>query len=110
MPIVEEAFKELFPDKDIGSYNFEINYTEKFKPYNANVRYARNSFYFNLSKRWRNVSKEIQIGLVQGLLLKIFKSKANTTSIDLYNSFMKNLHLSVPKQKQIHCWKNLSTK
>jgi len=97
MKLVEQAFNDLFPEKYLGSYVLKIKYTDKFKPYNANVRYTRNSFQFNLSKRWRKVSKEIQIGLIQGLMLRIFKEKKSTTNIDLYNSFMRNLHVSIPK-------------
>ena len=32
-------------------------------------------------------------------MLKIFKDKKNTTNIDLYNIFMKKIHLAVPKTK-----------
>ena len=97
MSIAEQAFKELFSGKNLEDYELKIKYTDKFKPYNANVRYSRNSFQFNLSRKWKNVSKEIQIGLIQGLMLKIFKEKKKTINIDLYNSFMKNLHISIPK-------------
>ena len=97
MKLAEQAFAELFPNKNLEEYELAINYTGKFKPYNANVRYRRNSFQFNLSRKWRTVSREIQIGLIQGLLLRAFKEKNNTINIDLYNSFMKNLHISVPK-------------
>jgi len=97
MKLVEHAFNDLFPEKDLENYQLKIKYTGRFKPYNANVRYTRNSLQFNLSKRWRKVSKEIQIGLIQGLMLRIFKDKKSTTNIDLYNSFMRNLHVSIPK-------------
>ena len=97
MSIAEDAFKILFPEKSVLNYDFKVKYTDRFKPYNANVRYARNSFQFNLSKKWRTVSKEIQVGLIQGLMLKIFKVYKRTTNIDLYNSFMKNLHISIEK-------------
>ena len=97
MSIAEKAFNELFPNKGLENYTFKIKYTDKFRPYNANIRYTGNSLQFNLSKRWRKVSKEIQIGLIQGLMLRIFKEKKKTTNIDLYNSFMKNLHISIPK-------------
>ena len=98
MSIAEEAFKTLFPEKNLEDYKFKIKYTDKFKPYNANVRYTKNSLQFNLSKKWKTVSKEIQIGLIQGLMLRVFKENKRTTNIDLYNSFMKNLHISVPKE------------
>ena len=97
MKLVEQAFNELFQEKDLENYQLKIKYTDRFKPYNANVRYTRNSLQFNLSKKWRKVSKEIQMGLIQGLMLKIFKEKKRTTNIDLYNSFMKNVHISIPK-------------
>ena len=97
MKLVEEAFATLFPGKDLENYQLKIKYTGKFKPYNANVRYSRNSFQFNLSRKWKTVSREIQIGLIQGLMLRVFKEKKRTTNIDLYNSFMKNLHISIPK-------------
>mgnify|MGYP001265213646 FL=1 len=93
----EQAFNDLFPEKDLENYQLKIKYTDKFKPYNANVRYTRNSLQFNLSKRWGKISREIQIGLLQGLMLRVFKEKKRTTNIDLYNNFMKNLHISIPK-------------
>ena len=76
MSIAEKAFNELFPNKDLENYTFKIKYTDKFKPYNANVRYTRNSLQFNLSKKWRKVSREIQMGLIQGLMLRIFKENS----------------------------------
>jgi len=97
MKLAEQAFNELFPEKGLEEHTFKIKYTDKFKPYNANVRYTKNSLHFNLSKKWKTVSKEIQIGLIQGLMLKIFKENKKTMSIDLYNSFMKNLHISISK-------------
>ena len=97
MKLAEQAFNELFPEKNLEEYQFEIKYTDRFKPYNANVMYRRNSLQFNLSKKWRTISKEIQIGLIQGLMLRVFKEKNNTMNIDLYNNFMRSLHISAPK-------------
>lgn len=99
MDLPSLAFTELFPDKDATEFELILKYTDKFKPYNANIRYRGKRIQFNLSKRWKTVSKEIQIGLMQELLLKIFKKKKKTTNIDLYNIFMKNVHISVPKTK-----------
>jgi len=45
------------------------------------------------------ISKEIQIGLMQELILKLKKTRKETMNIDLYNSFVKNLHLAIPKTK-----------
>src|SRR3989338_3038600 len=97
--LINEAFASLFPNKNIEDYNFKLKYHDRFNPYNANVKYSKNNFEFNLSRKWRVVSKEIQIGLIQELLLKIFKIKKKTTNIDLYNLFMKNVHIAIPKTK-----------
>ena len=99
LSIINDAFEDLFPEKNIMDYNLKLSYTHRFKPYNANVKYTRNFFVFNLSKKWERVSREIQIGLVQELLLKVFKTKKNTFNIDLYNNFMKKIHIAVPKTR-----------
>ena len=85
-------------------YQVELKYSAKFKPYRANVRLRENIIQFNLSKKWKTVSKEIQIGLIQELLLKLLKNKLKplkkiTQSIELYNIFIKKLHLGIPKTK-----------
>lgn len=74
-----------------------MSYTDRFKPFNANVKYRGKDFHFYFSKKWKTVDNEIQKGLVQELLVKIFKQKKNTLNIDLYNNFMKSLHISIEK-------------
>ncbi|MBI2649994.1 SprT-like domain-containing protein [Candidatus Woesearchaeota archaeon] len=96
--IIEEAFQQLYPEKEL-KYNFSLKYSRKFKPYNANVKLRNNNLMFNLSRNWKKISKEIQIGLIQELLGKILKNKKKTINIELYNLFMKNVHLAVPKTK-----------
>jgi len=98
MNLPEHAFKQLFPEKEITP-DFYLKYNNKFKPYNANVRYTSKKIQFNLSKKWRTISKEIQIGLLQSLMLKLFKKKKNTVNIDMYNSFMRHIHIAAPKKK-----------
>ena len=88
MNIAQTALKELFPDKEIAT---RINYSGKFKSYNANVKYDYKTMVFNLSREWEEVSEEIQIGLLQGLILKVFKKKGTTTNIDLYEKFSKSI-------------------
>ncbi|MBL7054900.1 hypothetical protein ISS05_04035 [Candidatus Woesearchaeota archaeon] len=99
MKLVEQAFIDLFPEKNLENYELILKYNNKFKPYNANVKYRNNKIQFSLSKKWKTISREIQAGLMQSLLIKIFKEKKNTTNIDLYNIFMKNIHIAVPKTK-----------
>ncbi len=98
MNLVEEAFHELYPGKEL-SYSTSLKYHRKFKPYNANVKRYGNNLVFSLSKDWKKISKEIQIGLIQELMVKILKDKKKTMNMELYNLFMKNVHLAVPKTK-----------
>ena len=98
MQLIKEAFEKLYPGKAFN-YSVKIKYSARFKPYNANVKHYKNNFEFSLSKQWKHISKDIVIGLIQTLLLKIFNDKKQTINIDLYNSFIRNLHISIPKQK-----------
>ncbi len=96
MSVIKEAFEGLYPDKEF-CYNSKIKYSAKFNDYNANVKYTQDSLCFNLSKKWKGVSKEIQIGLIQSLLNRVFKTKIRTTNIDLYNIFIKRVHYTIEK-------------
>jgi len=100
MNIVEEAFQLLYPEKELD-YQVKILYSGRFKDYNANVKMDpyRKILEFRLCRKWREVSKEIQIGLIQELTLKILNKKKESMYIDLYNNFVKNLHLAIPKTR-----------
>ncbi len=75
-----------------------IRYSGRFRPYGANVRKTVSMLQFSLSREWKEVSDEIVAGLLQSLAAKVFRIKAEpTTSIDLYNNFIRSLHLSQPK-------------
>ncbi|OGM02941.1 hypothetical protein A3K72_01695 [Candidatus Woesearchaeota archaeon RBG_13_36_6] len=96
MTIIEEAFTRLYPDKDFR-YDAKIKYSNHFKDYNANVKLYGNNLEFGLSRKWKSVSQEIRIGLLKELMLNLFGGKKITMNIDLYNKFIKNLHISINK-------------
>jgi len=98
MSLIEESFKEIFPSLEFD-FDAGIKYSGHFNGYNANIRLDkfRKKLIINMSKQWRGVDREIKKGLIQELLCKMFKKKANTRSIDLYNIFIKQVHLAVPK-------------
>ncbi len=97
--LVEESFQQLYPSKGL-KFSISLKYSKKFKPYNANVKLYGSSLIFHLSENWKKISKEIQIGLIQELLIKILKEKTKKTiNMELYNLFMKNVHIAVPKIK-----------
>ncbi len=97
--IVPEAFRRMFPEEDL-SYDIKFRFSRKFSPYNANVRKTGSLLVFSFSEEWKRVSGEICIGLVQELLLKIMRRKPReTVNMQLYSSFVKNLHLSAQKKE-----------
>ena len=99
--MLKQAIDGLYSD---FPYNYSIKYSGKFKSYRANVKLRGKDIEFGLSKKWKGVSDEIQAGLVQELLLKILKNRLRpkckkTQSMELYDIFMKKLHLVAPKDK-----------
>jgi len=69
-----------------------MDYSGHFNNYNANVRYTRTHVEFKLSTLWKNVDEDIQIGLIESLVIRMFKLKnISTSNMKLYESFMKGL-------------------
>ena len=99
MNLIEKAFFGLYPKK-VLAYETKLNYSRRLKPYNANVKISGNKLQFSLSKEWCSVDEEIVIGLLQELLMRVFKGKCKTRNIELYYTFIKKLHLVAPKTKQ----------
>jgi predicted metal-dependent hydrolase len=94
---IEKAYSRLFPDEG-SDYEFGLRFSRKFGSYNANARKSGNKILFSFSPEWKKVSEEISIGLVQDLLRKMLgKKKAATTNVQLYEIFIKNLHLAAAK-------------
>ncbi|MFA6072882.1 MAG: hypothetical protein WC758_02110 [Candidatus Woesearchaeota archaeon] len=90
--IARSAFKELFPEK-IEERDIIIRYSSKFRGYNANVRYGSRQIVFSLSRDWLEISDDLKKGLIQHLLVKVFKKDAfeKTMEMDLYEKFVSNL-------------------
>ncbi|PLW80295.1 hypothetical protein C0585_03180 [Candidatus Woesearchaeota archaeon] len=80
-------------------YELKVRYSKAFEPYNANVKYTRREMVFSLSHLWKDTSVEIKIGLIQFLLSKVFKTKRKTLNMDLYEIFLKNVHIGIEKDK-----------
>lgn len=96
MNIIEDSFRRLYPERQFN-YFVRIEYSGKFRPFNSNIKLRNNYITLSLSKEWKNIDDEIKIGLVQELLIKLFKSKKHTKNMEMYSSFIKNLHNFVPK-------------
>ena len=93
--MITQAYEQLYNGQI--PYQTKLKYSGRFKGYNANIVLRHDLLTINLSKQWRGVSKDIQMGLVQELLVRMFKEKKKTMNIDLYNIFLKKVHIAVPK-------------
>jgi predicted metal-dependent hydrolase len=69
-----------------------LKYSGHFKDYSANVKYTRTYIEFSLSNLWQTIDEEIQMGIIESLVVRMFKLKnINTDNMKLYESFMKGL-------------------
>lgn len=96
MNILEKALNDLNVD---NNYQTFVKYTNQFRDYGANLKQRGNVLVLKLSKAWRPIAEEIRIGAAQELLVGLLKIKKNTTNMDLYSSFIRNLHIAIPKEK-----------
>ena len=97
--IAEKAYLELYPNAKLGEYKFELIYSGKFRHYNANIRKKGTFLSINLSKKWKSINEDVKIGLIQVLLNKILKTKVKTQNMELYELFLKKVHLTIPKKE-----------
>lgn len=98
MSLIERAYSELYPGKDF-TYNEQLKYSAKFNDYNGNVKRRGDEIEVSLSRKWKGIDDEIAIGMVQALLNKLFGTKIMTLNIELYNKFLRNIHIAVPKTR-----------
>lgn len=96
MTLLDKALTDLGVE---SNYQTFVRYTNQFNDYGANLKQQGNVLTLKLSKAWRPISEEIRIGACQELLVGLLKIKKNTTNMDLYNSFIRNLHIAIPKEK-----------
>lgn len=104
---VRKAILGLRPDH-LERRKVNLKYSGKFKSYNGNIRYTREEITITISKDFEEVSEDIQMGIIQVLLSKMYKIKEKTIEMDLYNSFIKHLSTyakrteSDPELKEIY--------
>ena len=87
--MIAKAYKELF--STTIPYEHVLKYSAQFSPYNANIRKRGNAIEIRMSIAWKDVSEEIQIGCMQHLMSKMWKTKTSTLSMDLYKDFLKRI-------------------
>ena len=94
MSLLEQAYKELYPTGTAS--NFILKYSGRFKGYNGNIRMRLGEITVNMSRQWKGVSPDIQKGLMQELLVRLFKTKKQTIHMELYHHFIKSLSSVAP--------------
>ena len=70
---MKDAYAHLFDEQ--FSYDALVTYSGHLSPYNAHIMLRRNQVHAKLSKKWRHVSPEIKMGLLQDLYLRLWKHK-----------------------------------
>lgn len=94
------AFKKLYPqDSEESIPRLSLRYSGKFSDYNGNVsmvgirgrRGEYSELKFSLSKKFFDVDEDIQIGMIQHLLNKVYKTNVCSLEQDLYENFIKHL-------------------
>jgi len=102
MTLVREAYFRLFEGSITFPYEESLKYSGQFRGYNANVSLRGNKLIFKMSKKWKGVSRDIQIGCLQELFVKLLKKKGKklpktTLYIELYHHFLRTVHRSIEK-------------
>lgn len=96
--ILQEAYERLGLTHRVPK-TFEVVYTGRMRDYGSQLLMEGPHLTLKLSRQFYGVAREIQMGMAQELLCKLMKNKKKTIYIDLYNNFVKNLHLAVPKDR-----------
>lgn len=95
MNLAQQSYEDLH-GKPLNK-EFVLNYSGKFRGYNANIKMDSRAVTVNMSKKWRTVSPDIQKGCIQELMVRLFNLKTESIHIDLYHTFIKTLPKVVPK-------------
>jgi len=95
MSLLEQAYNELFQEGT--TKELILSYSGRFRGYNANIRMTHDQIVISTSKKWKGVSPDIQKGLLQELLVRLFKTKKQTINMDLYHNFIKSLSNVAPR-------------
>ena len=93
MNIAERAYENLRKISGINdNRRKDIKYSGHFKNYNANAKYTYHYLQFSLAENWKEIDDDIKQGLIEGLMVKIYKIKnVKTENMLLYENFMKGL-------------------
>jgi len=95
--IPHKAYVQLYGKEP--DYRMLVKYHARFTGFNANVKKTSTTIEFHLSRKFEGCEPEIQMGVMQFLLNKLFKTKVKSADIDLYHTFVKKLSEYAPVDK-----------
>lgn len=93
--MITEAYEQLFNKP--CPYTTHLEYNRRLSSFNANITLKHNKISVHLNLQWKDIDNNIKIGLIQHLLIKLFKTKTTTPNISLYHNFVKNIPILTPK-------------
>jgi len=98
MDLIHESYRRLFPEKEFA-YESALEYNRRLSDFNANISWHGSKITVHLNLQWKDIDEEIKIGLIQHLLLKMFKVQKSSPNIELYLHFVKNISILIPKTR-----------
>ncbi|HIH11651.1 TPA: hypothetical protein HA241_05645, partial [Candidatus Woesearchaeota archaeon] len=96
MNLIEESYTRLFPNKEFP-YLSAIEYNRRLADFNATIALRRNMLTLKMNLQWKDIDDEIKVGLIQSLLLKLLRERKDTSNLDLYHNFIRNIPMLTPK-------------
>lgn len=87
--MIKSAYEQLF-GKDCP-YTSKLTYSRKFSDYNGNIRFNGRQIHVSLSREWEEHGEDLQIGIIQHLLSRMFKIKKETWQMQVYEKFMQRV-------------------
>lgn len=94
MEWAREAYTELTGDTPP---RILVKYSKRFKGYNANVRYGRETMEFRLAHAWKDVDTDIQKGVLQHLMCRVLGLAEDTLYTQYYEEFLRQASNYAPK-------------
>lgn len=95
-PLIERAKEELGIRDGRETH---LEYSGRFTPYNGNVRMSRYELTVRLAKEWRTKDDDVQLGIIEHLLAKLFRVKGKTSRMQLYQDFL--LYIGRESEKEV---------
>lgn len=74
-----------------------LTYSGRFTAYNGNVQATRWAVHVKLSKDWRDKDEDVQLGIIEHLLARLFRRKVKTPRMALYQDFVLYIGRESPK-------------